>query len=64
MTLLRGGNVNLILAPGMMLDGNELSVRHGTLAISRTRAATRLAAPRHGIAATFELDATTAPGRA
>ncbi len=35
MTFLRGGNVNLILAPGMVLDGNELSVRHGTLAISR-----------------------------
>jgi hypothetical protein len=35
MTLLRGGDVNLILAPGMVLDGNELSARHGTLAISR-----------------------------
>jgi hypothetical protein len=31
----RGGNVELILAPGMVVDANELSVRHGTLAISR-----------------------------
>lgn len=30
-----GGNVELVLAPGMVLDANELSVRHGTLAISR-----------------------------
>lgn len=31
----RGGNVELILAPGMVVDANELSVRHSTLAISR-----------------------------
>ena len=30
-----GGNVELILAPGMVVDANELSVRHGSLAISR-----------------------------
>lgn len=30
----RGGNVELILAPGMVVDANELSVRHSTLAIS------------------------------
>jgi hypothetical protein len=31
----RGGNVELILAPGMVVDANELAVRHGRLAISR-----------------------------
>jgi Domain of unknown function (DUF1707) len=31
----RGGNVELVLAPGMMVDANELSVRHSRLAISR-----------------------------
>jgi hypothetical protein len=31
----RGGDVELILAPGMVVDANELSVRHGALAISR-----------------------------
>jgi hypothetical protein len=31
----RGGNVELILAPGMVVDANELSVRHSQLAISR-----------------------------
>jgi hypothetical protein len=31
----RGGNVELVLAPGMVVDANELSVRHSTLAISR-----------------------------
>ncbi|GAA3655773.1 hypothetical protein GCM10022224_018640 [Nonomuraea antimicrobica] len=30
-----GGNVALVLAPGMVLDANELSVRHSTLAINR-----------------------------
>jgi hypothetical protein len=30
-----GGNVELILAPGMVVDANELSVRHSTLAINR-----------------------------
>jgi len=30
----RGGHVELILAPGMVVDANELSVRHTTLAIS------------------------------
>ncbi|SPL88615.1 unnamed protein product [[Actinomadura] parvosata subsp. kistnae] len=29
-----GGDVELVLAPGMVVDANELSVRHGTLAIS------------------------------
>lgn len=29
-----GGNVELLLAPGMVLDANELSVRHSHLAIS------------------------------
>ncbi|MGI5321243.1 DUF1707 SHOCT-like domain-containing protein [Actinomadura nitritigenes] len=29
----RGGNVELVLAPGMGVDANELSVRHGFLAI-------------------------------
>ena len=24
----RGGNVELVLAPGMVVDANELSVRH------------------------------------
>jgi hypothetical protein len=31
----RGGNVELILAPGMVVDANGLSVRHSRLAISR-----------------------------
>ena len=31
----RGGNVELVLAPGMVVDANELTVRHGKLAISR-----------------------------
>ena len=31
----RGGNVELVLAPGMVVDANELAVRHGKLAISR-----------------------------
>ncbi len=31
----RGGNVELVLAPGMAVDANELSVRFTTLAISR-----------------------------
>lgn len=31
----RGGNVELILAPGMVVDANGLAVRHSTLAISR-----------------------------
>ena len=31
----RGGDVELILAPGMAVDANELSVRHTRLAISR-----------------------------
>ncbi|GAA3468446.1 DUF1707 SHOCT-like domain-containing protein [Nonomuraea roseola] len=31
----RGGNVELVLAPGMVVDANELSVRHSMLAISR-----------------------------
>ncbi|HEU5025624.1 MAG TPA: hypothetical protein VFV01_11955 [Spirillospora sp.] len=31
----RGGTVEFLLAPGMVLDANELSVRHGTLAINR-----------------------------
>ncbi len=30
----RGGNVELVLAPGMVVDANELTVRHGKLAIS------------------------------
>jgi hypothetical protein len=30
-----GGNVELVLAPGMVVDANELAVRHGRLAISR-----------------------------
>ncbi|YCK35350.1 DUF1707 SHOCT-like domain-containing protein [Actinomadura sp. ATCC 39365] len=30
-----GGSVELILAPGMVLESDELSVRHGTLAIGR-----------------------------
>ncbi|MFD1938576.1 MULTISPECIES: DUF1707 SHOCT-like domain-containing protein [Nonomuraea] len=30
-----GGTVELVLAPGMVVDANELSVRHSTLAISR-----------------------------
>jgi hypothetical protein len=31
----RGGNVELVLAPGMVVDANALSVRHSRLAISR-----------------------------
>ena len=31
----RGGSIELVLAPGMVVDANELSVRHSTLAISR-----------------------------
>jgi len=31
----RGGDVELILAPGMVVDANGLSVRHSALAISR-----------------------------
>jgi hypothetical protein len=31
----RGGDVELILAPGMVVDANELSVRHTMVAISR-----------------------------
>jgi hypothetical protein len=31
----RGGNVELVLAPGMVVDANELAVRHGELAITR-----------------------------
>jgi hypothetical protein len=31
----RGGEVELVLAPGMVVDANELKVRHGVLAISR-----------------------------
>lgn len=31
----RGGNVELVLAPGMVVDANDLSVRHSQLAISR-----------------------------
>jgi hypothetical protein len=30
-----GGNVELVLAPGMVVDANELSVRHSLVAISR-----------------------------
>ena len=30
-----GGHVELVLAPGMVVDANELSVRHSRLAISR-----------------------------
>jgi Domain of unknown function (DUF1707) len=30
-----GGSVELVLSPGMVVDANELSVRHGKLAISR-----------------------------
>ena len=32
---MRGGNVELVLAPGMVVDANGLAVRHGKLAISR-----------------------------
>src|SRR5258708_7539958 len=31
----RGGSVELVLAPGMVVDANELAVRHSKLAISR-----------------------------
>jgi uncharacterized protein DUF1707 len=31
----RGGDVELVLAPGMVVDANELSVRHSRMAISR-----------------------------
>jgi hypothetical protein len=30
-----GGNVELVLAPGMVVDANELSARHSKLAMSR-----------------------------
>jgi hypothetical protein len=30
-----GGHVELVLAPGMVVDANGLSVRHGGLAITR-----------------------------
>jgi DUF1707 SHOCT-like domain len=30
----RGGDVELVLAPGMVVDANDLSVRHSTLSIS------------------------------
>ncbi|MEV4182101.1 DUF1707 domain-containing protein, partial [Streptosporangium canum] len=30
-----GGNVELVLAPGMVVDANELSVRHSIVAIGR-----------------------------
>jgi len=30
-----GGDVELVLAPGMVVDANELSVRHTRLAVSR-----------------------------
>jgi len=30
-----GGNVELVLAPGMVVDANELAVRYSKLAISR-----------------------------
>jgi uncharacterized protein DUF1707 len=30
-----GGNVEVVLAPGMVVDANELSVRHSTLEISK-----------------------------
>jgi hypothetical protein len=33
---MRGGDMELILAPGMVVDANELAVRHGRLAISRS----------------------------
>ncbi|GAA2631335.1 DUF1707 domain-containing protein [Actinomadura fulvescens] len=32
---IRGGNVELVLAPGMVVDTNELSVRHSSLEINR-----------------------------
>jgi hypothetical protein len=31
----RGGNVELVLAPGMVVDANDLRVRHGKLAITK-----------------------------
>jgi len=31
----RGGNMELVLAPGMVVDANELAVRHSKLAITR-----------------------------
>ena len=31
----RGGDVELVLAPGMVVDANELAVRYSELAISR-----------------------------
>jgi hypothetical protein len=31
----RGGNIELVLAPGMVVDANELTVRHSRLAITR-----------------------------
>ncbi|MFI9559262.1 DUF1707 domain-containing protein [Nonomuraea endophytica] len=36
----RGGDVELVLAPGMVVDANELSVRHSQLAITRDTADT------------------------
>lgn len=33
-----GGSVDLVCAPGMVVDANALSVRHGTLAIARDAA--------------------------
>jgi hypothetical protein len=30
---MRGGNAELLLAPGMVVDANELNVRHGRLAV-------------------------------
>jgi hypothetical protein len=30
-----GGNVELVLAPGMVVDANELSARHSKLVISK-----------------------------
>ena len=31
----RGGDVELVLAPGMVVDANDLTVRHGELAVTR-----------------------------
>ncbi|GAA4952139.1 hypothetical protein HD597_005386 [Nonomuraea thailandensis] len=36
-----GGDVELVLAPGMVVDANELSVRQSTLVISGTSARRR-----------------------
>ncbi len=35
---MRGGNVELVLAPGMVVDANELAVRYAGLEISRDAA--------------------------